>query len=247
MTVIALNAPKGGTGTTFVAAQLALALAANGRTVTAVDCTLTEGLKLYFGLMPSQSQKTGDSSNESAPVISGVRLVETTEKQGSSRISEIERVIGYGAHDVVILDIASADRELVKALYGHIDLHLCVMDPTAAALASLVHLAGEQPVTRLEKFAVVLNRLDERYKLSRHCRKFLSDLLPERFAGTIRRDEAVNEALASFEPLAKFAPHSVVIPDIEKLVGALEAKLGGKPLPEPEIEVRHDNSIRKTG
>ena len=52
----------------------------------------------------------------------------------------------------------------------------------------------------------------------------MRELFGTMLAGTVRRDEAVNEASAMFEPLAKFAPSSVALTDLRKLVDTLEER-----------------------
>ena len=54
MPLILCHSPKGGVGTSFIAAQLAIHLAQRGHDVSALDFTYQDSLKLYFGLTPAQ-------------------------------------------------------------------------------------------------------------------------------------------------------------------------------------------------
>jgi nitrogenase subunit NifH len=70
----------------------------------------------------------------------------------------------------------------------------------------------------------VLNQIDDTRRLSRHSKVFLSELFGARLIATVRRDEAVNEALASFQSIVRYAPHSVVLPDLRAMAAAVERR-----------------------
>jgi hypothetical protein len=82
------------------------------------------------------------------------------------------------------------------------------------------------PTVSLQRTAFVLNQLDDRRQLSRHTHAFIRELVRDNLLGMVRYDEAINDALALFQPLDKHAPSSVLIPDIERLTDALQARLG---------------------
>jgi chromosome partitioning protein len=229
MTLILIHSPKGGVGTTFLTANLAMQLAQNGRHVTAIDFTCQESLKLHFGMLPSQplvdmTYRAGD-----AMVVGGVDLL------SGARIAREQRFIDLLAGEVpelidperiTVADVASGDTELKARLLRHAVIHICPLSPTPAALATLPLVEPGTPTKALEKTAFVLNLLDDTRRLSRHTHSFLRELFGGALIGTVRRDEAVNEALASFEPVAKFAPSSVIRADIERLARAVEERLG---------------------
>ena len=73
MTMILMRSPKGGVGTTFLTARLAIALAARGYEVSAIDATTQDSLKLFFELSPSQSLEMFDAAL-TPDAISGVQL-----------------------------------------------------------------------------------------------------------------------------------------------------------------------------
>ena len=227
MTVIAVHSPKGGAGSTLITARLAMSFTGCGRPVTVVDFTRQDTLKLHFGMVPTQMIQPWRGAEADAPVVGGVRLV----KGHGSPMTAEQLIQGFSGGDksqLFILDISSADLELRREVSQFADLNLCVLEPTPAALTSLALLDEGASVRGLQNFAVVLNRVDEQYKLSRHCRRFLAELLGEQYFGIVRRDEAVNEALAQFEVLEKFAPHSVVLPDVAALTNRIEAYLKGE-------------------
>lgn len=235
MPLISVHSPKGGVGTTSVAARLVLSFAERGMPVSVVDLTEQDGLKLHFGYAPNRELPVSAAGGVDAPIVSGVRLVKM-DRSGSEPATLMKTLAEHASGHMVILDIESADQNLAVAASQVADLHLCIMEPTAPALASLVHLGGATGIAERSNFAIALNKVDEQYKLSRHCKKFLSDLYEKQFLGMVRRDEASNEALALFEPLEKSAPNSVVLNDITSLANSIEARLevlsrpkGGRP------------------
>ncbi len=66
MTMILMRSPKGGVGTTFLTARLAIALAARGYEVSAIDATAQDSLKLYFELSPTQAHTTASRQSSKA-------------------------------------------------------------------------------------------------------------------------------------------------------------------------------------
>ena len=226
MTLIISHCAKGGVGTTFLAAQLALALAQRGPQVTAIDFTYQDSLKLHFGLLPRQFAPGLEASRSSPLAIAGVELVNAYAERLDPAFLAAVRAGGLpvAPDRLVIADIAAGDSELFQALYPLADLHLAALLPEPASLASLTRLHGDTPIPQMQRTALVLNQLDDRRKLSRHSHRFIKELFGDQLIGTIRRDEAVQEALALFEPLPKVAPNSVAVPDIAALVDAVLAR-----------------------
>jgi len=229
MALILFHSPKGGVGTTFLAAQLAMHLAARGHQVTAIDFTHQDSLKLHFGMLPSQPLADMALTAGDAMVVNGVELLTGYELAQQPKFREILARDGTGLFNpdhVTIVDVASGDRPLKALLHARCDLHICPMVPLAAALATLPSVVPGTPTTALTKTAFVLNALDDSRRLSRHSHKFVRELLGKAMLCTVRRDEAVNEALAMFEPIAKFAPSSVTLPDLDRFASAVEVRLG---------------------
>lgn len=227
MTLIISHSAKGGVGTTFLAAQLALALAQRGPQVTAIDFTYQDSLKLHFGLLPRQFAPGLEASRSGPLAIAGVELVNAHAERIAPGFLATVRASGglpVAPDRLVIADIAAGDSELFQALYPLADLHLAALLPEPASLASLTRLHGDTPIPQMQRTALVLNQLDDRRKLSRHSHRFIKELFGDQLIGTIRRDEAVQEALALFEPLSKVAPNSVAVPDIAALADAVLAR-----------------------
>ncbi len=222
MTILAFHSPKGGAGNTLVTAAIARRAATRGRTVTAFDMTRQNSLKLFFGLLPNQSMSNADGE---PMVVRGVRL-EGNFTSSREREAAIDRLRTTPPHDLAVVDIASADWEGRERINRFADLSICVIEPNPIGLASLTRLGEETPVTERDDIAIVLNKLDDRRKLSRHCHRFMKELFANQFVGTVRRDESANEAIARFETLVEYAPNSVIISDIDALLDAIELRLG---------------------
>ncbi len=244
MAVILLQSPKGGTGTTFLAAQLALHLAGKGYEVNALDCTFQDSLKMHFGFMPAQAVPEWGAGGGEPLVAFGVSVMQGHGQSRSAAFAarvdrEFERMFDPG--HIWIVDVASEDRQLLELLMPRCVLHICPLLPTAASLATLNRLSETAPAMKLDRTVFVLNQLDDRQKLSRHSHSFVRDLFGDQLLATIRRDEAVNEALARFELISKYAPPSAALQDLRLFADAVEERIGLKPAPgDANIEVTGD-------
>lgn len=221
MTILAFHSPKGGAGNTLVTAAIARRAAARGQTVTAFDMTRQNSLKLFFGLLPDQSMSGADGE---PMMVRGVRL-EGNFSTPRERDAAIDRLKSTPSHALAVVDIASADWEGRERIQRFADLSICVIEPNPVGLASLTRLGEETPVTERDDIAIVLNKLDDRRKLSRHCHRFMKELFANQFVGSVRRDESANEAIARFESLVEYAPNSVIISDVDALLDAIEHRL----------------------
>jgi cellulose biosynthesis protein BcsQ len=229
MSVVLVHSPKGGVGNSFIAAQLALHLASRGHEVSAIDFTFQDALKMHFGFMPSQTLPEMTDTSAEAVAADGVSLVQG-HALGSApafrqRLAR-GRDLPFDPSRISILDVPADDRELVELLLPVAALRICTLIPTAASLAVLPKLGGDTPAMHLANSVFVLNQIDDRQRLSRHTQSFMRDLFGDQVIAAIRRDEAVNEALARFEPIAKYAPSSAVLPDLESFAEAIERRLG---------------------
>ena len=225
MTLILVHSPKGGVGTTFIAAQLALRLAQRGQEVAAVDCTYQESLKLHFGLRPTQTVANIGDEQPGSMVVSGVVLMNGYSLGGASPFRADPVGVApalFPDERVTIVDVAAGDRDMKERLMPFATLHVCVLTPTPASLAVLPRIEAGTPTVALAKTVFVLNQIDDRLRLSRHTHKFMREVFGELLIGTVRRDEAVNEALGMFESITRFAPASVVLPDLADMTDAIE-------------------------
>lgn len=235
MALILCHSPKGGVGTSFIAAHIAIHLAQRGHDVSALDFTYQDTLKLFFGLLPSQALPDLNDASADAVAVSGVELFsahELTRDAGFRDLLERSDKSPFDGKKVYIADIASGDRATKDMLLPHAALHICTLQPRPGSLAVLSKVDPDTATIDLPKTAFVLNHLDDTHRLSRHSHIFLRELFGAKLLGTVRRDEAVNEAAATFEPLARFAPTSVANADLRKLAAVVERQCGLADQPE---------------
>lgn len=227
MSLILFHSPKGGVGTTFLAAHCAMELANRGHDTVAIDFTYQDTLKLFFGLLPDQPLvKAGDTTGDEI-VVAGVELFDGEELGRSAAFRQMLTQPGaqpFPDDKVIVADIAAHDRTLRQLLMPHAALHVVPVVPRPAALAALVHVDPDTPLIELERTALVLNMLDDTRTLARHSRVFLSQAFGDLMAGSVRRDESVAEAMAGFDSLAKLFPHSPALRDVAHLVDILEQR-----------------------
>jgi chromosome partitioning protein len=219
-----MRSPKGGVGTTFLTARLAIALAGRGHEVSAVDCTAQESLKLFFDLPPSQTLEMLDA-DATPDAIAGVELFQAYPEQDASWVAE-QLLARTGEGRVCLVDLGTAGAQLRDRLMPHAALEICTLAPSPVALASLTKVDASASVLSLTRTAFVLNLLDDRRRLSNDIHKLVRTLLGDQLLGTVRRDEAVMEALAAMKPLATFAPASAALTDVEKLATVVIARCG---------------------
>ena len=227
--MILMRSPKGGVGTTFLTARLAIALAARGYEVSAIDATTQDSLKLFFELSPSQSLEMFDAAL-TPDAISGVQLFRADPELATHLLAD-QLAAWRSAGRICIVDIGTAQAARRSELLPHADLEICAFVPSPIALAALTQVDPDEPVLALKRTMFVLNLLDDRRRLSNDIHKLVCTIMGDQLLGTVRRDEAVNEALAAMKPLAVFAPASAALHDIDKLTDALIAHLD---LPTPQ-------------
>jgi len=122
--------------------------------------------------------------------------------------------------------VAAGDRDMKELLLPHALLQICTLLPQPTSLASLTKVQAGTPLLELPSTLFILNQLDDTHRFARHTHMFLRELLGERLIGTIRRDEAVNEAAAMFEPIGKYAPASAALSDVAIVARSIEARAG---------------------
>ncbi|WP_126173404.1 cellulose synthase operon protein YhjQ/BcsQ [Altericroceibacterium xinjiangense] len=225
MPLLLFHSPKGGVGSTFLAAHCAMELAARGHEPIAIDFTYQGSLKLFFGLLPDQPiVRAGDDSEEEL-VAAGVELLDgyrLGRKAAFLKMLADPDASPFPSDKLIIADVAAADHALKQALLPHAVLQVCTITPGPVALASLTKVDPAQPLAELQKTLIVVNLLDDTRTLARHSNIFLHSAFERLLAGTVRQDEAVNEAVAKFETLERFRPTSAALADVRAVVTALE-------------------------
>ncbi|SDA28309.1 cellulose synthase operon protein YhjQ/BcsQ [Sphingomonas sp. NFR15] len=234
--IVLFHSPKGGVGTSAVAANLALVLAERGVFVTAVDLTGQGALALCLGDSSGVIDRSRQAEGDAAMIVAGVRVMAPgADRTAAEIVAAIQSHEDEDGDGVVIVDIGSGDRHALDLLLPLAALRLCVLTPDPAALAALPLVYRDVQATRDDRTFFLLNRVDDRLRLGRDIATMLRGLLGDRLLGTIRRDEAVGEALAMLETLASFAPASAALADFRAIAGRLVPERADAAQPERGI------------
>jgi len=226
MSLILVQSPKGGVGVTMCAGSLAMIIAKSGATVTALDLTGQDSLKLWVGVRPEQVVYGAAPHAKDIMLQSGVRPVSVGRaRPGAMQSLALVDAVGI-ATDYAIADIASDDEDTLNALMPRSSLCLTVLSAQAGSLALLpraLERAGEDG-----KVVFVVNNVDARRRVAADAARMVAASVGDRVTALIRHDQAVEEALASLEPLPLFAPLSAAVADLTALSGCI-AKLARRP------------------
>jgi cellulose biosynthesis protein BcsQ len=215
MALVMLHAPRGGAGTTVLAANLAIGLAQAGRPVAVLDFCARSTLGMHFGLpldapIPAFDGPTRD--RESAHGVTLLRMHEMAER-GDLFEGLAAGHFGFEGDTLYIADMGAADPAVCEQLRAYAAFDLCVLTPSAEALAALpIVLEHSGP----DSF-FALNKVDDTRRFGRHAASLLRELLGDQLIASIRSDEAVVEAAAMLQPLARHAPASAALHDINAL------------------------------
>jgi ATP-binding protein involved in chromosome partitioning len=231
LTVLVVRSGKGGVGRTSLTVLLACALSRRGADVTVMDLDHQDALRLHCG----------DVEQSQAPLEAG-RLQPVATPGGFARVAQdaatCALLMGGGPRamqtaptllapwlarpEILIVDMPAVEDATAAAVASLAGLHLRPFLPDAGSLAQLSDPTGDLSFPRS---LYVLNQADRRRPLSEGAGGFLRHVVGARFAGEIRRDEAVPEAFASLTPLPEYEPSSAAWRDVEVLAAELEIRL----------------------
>jgi cellulose biosynthesis protein BcsQ len=213
MALVVCHSPKGGTGTTFIAAHLAMGLAERGADVTLLTVNPADTMALHFGVDPAMQLPSLEGQ---AFVVSTVSLrshvAAATDTAFVRTLSELE-FLRPRSERCLVIDVPSGCRDLAKALQSHAAAVVCPLSVAPDCIALLPGLIEQIGMDQLARTFFAINGLDETRRLARHGATFLGELLGARLIARIRRDEAVPEAIAMLQPLARYAPSSIALAD----------------------------------
>lgn len=223
MPVIAIASPKGGVGKTTLTAHLGAHIAAQGWKVVALDLDPQNALRLHLGL--SIREESGvmaalsDTTDWAAAMLDtpfGVKLLPfgnadpVDALDGCAAIMEDPGLIARPVREiaqrpdtVVLLDTPPGPNPATAALLPLIDLTVLVLLADGGSAAMIPRIAdnsfmGRSAAARraAERAVVVLNQYDAEAPLAGAVLDMAGRRLGTRLLGTIRRDEALAEALA---------------------------------------------------
>lgn len=242
MLQISLMSPKGGVGKTAFAANLAASLSEGAGKTLAVDLDPQNGLRLHFGIDPSDETGFARSAFHGAPWQEailrnkyGVDLLPFGELgvpdqadawHDAAGLEWIETIVKdplFKTYSFAILDIPPGPTPLLRKLIALSDVVLVVLAPDAASFARLPQMKGllvdhvAQPV-KTGSLYYILNQMDARRRLHRDVRALMGHILGESLLDFyVHSDASVSEALAQQQPVLKYAPHAQSTRDFRRL------------------------------
>lgn len=251
MPLVLCHSPKGGVGTTFLAAHLAMGLsdvAAGedaGSDVALLTLSPRDLTPLHFGLGPAQRLPTLAAPAEAAVTASGIGLFcEPDAGRDSDFLPRLDDAgyLAVAGDRTLVIDVPSGQYALARKLMPHVAVHVCPLTPSPDCLALLPQLLAEEGDWGPRRTAYVFGKLDETRRLARHVTAFAREVLGERLIARIRNDQAVPEALAMLQLLSRYAPASAALADARVAaiaVGAIlaeeRAKVATPAEDQPEI------------
>jgi cellulose biosynthesis protein BcsQ len=223
MPLVMCHAPKGGVGTTFLAAHLAMGLSDLGGEdaglagdVALMTLSPRDLTALHFGLGPAQRLPSLAEPAEAAVLASGIGLFcEPDALRDADFLPRLEDA-GYlaaGSDRTLVIDVPTGSDALARKLMPLAALHVCPLAASPDCLALLPQLLDEAGNHGARRTAYVFGKLDETRRLARHVAAFAREILGERLIAKIRNDQAVAEALAMLQPLSRYAPASAALAD----------------------------------
>ena len=230
MAMIVCHGPKGGAGTTFITAHVAMGLADAGADVTVLTTASRDTLPFHFGLHPAVTLPSLIASADEAVVAGGINLRQYHKAADDPDFVPMMRDLGFldhGKDRVMVIDVPSGDHRFAQSLIPHACAHVCPLQAHPDTLALLPQVLDEAGHDGLARSAIVINALDETRRLSRHGAAFIRELAGNRLVGRIRQDEAVSEAIAMLKPLARYAPASAALADVRKVAAAIAPTVEG--------------------
>ncbi|HQS69512.1 MAG: hypothetical protein B7Y36_00805 [Novosphingobium sp. 28-62-57] len=219
MALVLMNGLRGGVGTTTLAANLAAILANLGHPSAVLVFSSHSPLGLHFGLDPFQPLAGFAAPAAATGPINGVRLLDLSEQVESGDLAEglASGDFSFAGDVIYIADLSEAPTGVAVQLRRYADLELCVLAPSAECLYTLPAALEALP----SEAGFVLNRCDDTKRLGRHAASFARALLGERIVATVQADEAVCEAAAMMQTLARHAPGSAALSDLARLASHL--------------------------
>lgn len=224
MPVIVCHSLKGGAGTSFMAAHVAMGLSEAGADVTVLTVAKRDTLPLHFGLQPALTLPSLFAPAEDAVLVSGINLRSLTKAVDDPDFVPTLGDLGFletGQDKVMVIDVPASEFAFARRIVPHASANLCVLNAAPDTLALMPQVLDEASPENIAATSFVINALDETRRLSRHTAAFIRELVGARLLGRVRLDESVPEAIAMLQPLAKYAPSSAALADVKAVAEAL--------------------------
>ena len=222
---------SGGAGVSVILATLARCLATEGENVLLADPKASSFLPLYFGASnPGEGELQSFLMPNSDAGVAIVNSLQTSEGSFSRRISKESRsslittVRNAAEHsDRLLLDAGAVYAADIQSLRRNTHFGLVTLVPDVGSVYGLIRLEETLQSREFETFPswpiyYLLNKFDSSLALHRDIKASLQDRVGERFVPvTIRRSDAVSEALADGMTVIDYCPDSGVAEDFLRL------------------------------
>jgi cellulose synthase operon protein YhjQ len=250
MRVISVVSSKGGVGKTTVTANLATALARQGRTVLVMDMDPQNALGLHFGVNPAElrgiSRATLSHQSWKAVVFesrSGVYVLPygiVNEDDRNTFEAQLEthsdwllthlQSLNLPPDAIVLLDTPPGPSIYMKQALRAANVAVVVMLSDAASYAALPMM---QRLVQTYCFAqphfseclYVVNQADNARQLSKDVTNIVRDSFGERVVGVIHQDQSVGEALAHDLSVLDYEANSQAANDFRQCAEKLALRL----------------------
>lgn len=222
MAVIVCHGLKGGAGTTFVSAHVAMRLAEAGADVTILTIAERDTIPLHFGLQPASTVPSLFAPAEDALIAGGINLRSYNRAAEDPDFMPMLQDLGFLKQNLertMVIDVPASAFAFANRITPYVSAHLSVLNAAPDTLALLPRVLDEAGAEGLTRTSFVINALDETRRLARHSAAFIRELAGPRLIGRIRLDEAVPEAIATLKSLNRYAPASAALHDVRN-VGA---------------------------
>lgn len=220
MALVLCYSPKGGTGTTFVASQIAMGLAEKGADVTVLTTATFDPLPLQFALPPATRLPSLLAPADQAVVVGGIDLRKMERAEFDPDFPAMLHDGGFlepGLDRVLVMDVPAGQVRFAASLMDAAHLHVCTLQSSPECLSLVPRLIDGEDGLWSSRSMIVVNGIDETRRLARHAMAFVRELAGARLMGRIRQDEAVLEASGMLQSLARYAPASAALADGQAL------------------------------
>jgi len=222
---------SGGAGVSVILATLARCLATEGENVLLADPKASSFLPLYFGASnPGEGELQSFLMPNSDAGVAIVNSLQASEGSFSRRVSKESRSIlittvrNAAEHsDRLLLDAGAVYAADIQSLRRNTHFGLVTLVPDVGSVYGLIRLEETLQSRESETFPswpiyYVLNKFDSSLALHRDIKASLEDRVGERLVPvTIRRSDAVSEALADGMTVIDYCPDSGVAEDFLRL------------------------------
>ncbi|MFT9098993.1 MAG: cellulose synthase operon protein YhjQ/BcsQ, partial [Zymomonas mobilis subsp. pomaceae] len=147
--------------------------------------------------------------------------------------SSIEELLSFSKeidedNGFILVDLGTENLELLEVLNENNQaLVITILAPNAGCMALL-------PEAFDKTHCYILNAVEPRYDFQRAAAQFVQDMAEDNLIGTIRRDEALNEALGKLERLNIYAPASAALNDFDSIAQQILLMLGRQTMVKPK-------------